>query len=414
MTREQLSGGNGGVGGNNTGGGVPTVTNSFLSDPITPLEVAVVDSDLLRRVEIMNAASPLYADDFATVQAVTDRLHPGDRTVVVLGPGLSPQSPEQLIALRAAHPGVAVVAVASDVVPTEGMSGVDRVLDRDCTIDDLVEETRRVVADRCEPAAPEEDRTATDLTMLAEPTETRLVLVTSAKGGVGRSTVALNLATALAVGHSGQRVALVETDPVYGDIGIMLGLPGPSVDDDVMVVDEDVVRELCTFRVESVGLDVVLPPRSHDPWFTVGHDQVRVLLGAPALDHEWLVVDISPTLLCGSDLLEMADRVYLVSPTDVAGLKNASILQAALRDQLARRDLVELVLVDRVEQDRATGPVAKATGAPVAAVVPHDRRVALDAELHRPIVDRRPHLAASRVFRKLAERTFKTLGAPVS
>lgn len=50
----------------------------------------------------------------------------------------------------------------------------------------------------------------------------RLILVAGGKGGVGTSTVALNLAVTLA--QLGQRVVLVDADPAAADITARLGL----------------------------------------------------------------------------------------------------------------------------------------------------------------------------------------------
>jgi ATP-binding protein involved in chromosome partitioning len=118
---------------------------------------------------------------------------------------------------------------------------------------------------------------------------TRVILVASGKGGVGKSSVTVNLAVSLA--HMGKRVAIVDAD-VYGfSIPAMLGIDEPPV---------------------VVGERVVLPPRRHGVrlasiGFFVPEDQPVIWRG-PMLhkaleqfltdfywgDPDYLVVDMPP------------------------------------------------------------------------------------------------------------------------
>jgi ATP-binding protein involved in chromosome partitioning len=117
----------------------------------------------------------------------------------------------------------------------------------------------------------------------------RVLLVSSGKGGVGKSSVTVNLAVALA--QRGKRVAIVDAD-VYGfSIPAMLGITDPPV---------------------VVGEQVVLPPRAHGVrlasiGFFVPEDQPVIWRG-PMLhkaleqfltdfywgDPDYLVVDMPP------------------------------------------------------------------------------------------------------------------------
>lgn len=390
------------------------MSEPYLRDPIQPLDVAVVDQDLLWRVEMMNALRPLYADDFADVATVLDRVHHDDPTLVLLGRGLTPTTPAQLLDLRQARPNVVVVAVASQIVPESGLAGVDHVLPPDLTDEELAGAATEFVLQRRGDLPELEVVEGVDLDPFQVVADTRLILVTSAKGGVGRSTVALNLATALAQQGVGQHVALVETDPVYGDLGLMLGLPGPGLRTSLSLkaLTDDTVLDKCTFPVGDDRLDVVLPPQPSDPWTALTPDEIIVLVGAVALDHDWIVVDVSPHLLRDTSLAPLADLIYVVAPTELAGLKNATILTAALRSKVPHEHVIEVVIVDRADRGRATEAVAEAAGVPVAATVPHDRNVPKSTDRHHAVVVLHPHGTASRALRSLAERAFTTLGAP--
>ena len=77
----------------------------------------------------------------------------------------------------------------------------------------------------------------------------RLLVVTEAKDGEGASTVAVNLAGGLA--RRGFHVVLVDGDPVFGDLALMLGLPND-------------VAGLVTHQ--ETGIRLLVAPGSQDPF----------------------------------------------------------------------------------------------------------------------------------------------------
>jgi MinD-like ATPase involved in chromosome partitioning or flagellar assembly len=107
----------------------------------------------------------------------------------------------------------------------------------------------------------------------------------------------------------------------------------------------------------------------------------------------------------------LADVVYVVASTDLAGLGNATTLTNALRLRAPRPHAVNLVLVDRTGQGGAAKVVAETACAPVVATIPHDRHVPDAIHQPRPFVDQHPRTRAARALRSLAERTRTALGA---
>ena len=57
---------------------------------------------------------------------------------------------------------------------------------------------------------------------MTDPKPVRVLAVTGGKGGVGKSTVAVNLSVALA--HAGRKVLILDADLGLANIDIMLGL----------------------------------------------------------------------------------------------------------------------------------------------------------------------------------------------
>ncbi len=161
------------------------------------------------------------------------------------------------------------------------------------------------------------------------------VLVTGGKGGVGKSTLAANLAVALA--QERRRILLVDLDLGLGDQEVLFGLScGPTIEDFLEGEAElaDCVRE------GPGGLAVLASANGseclarHDP-----ERRERLLHALAELAREFeLVIGDSPAGI-GPDVLVFAasaDRVLVVTTPEVAALTDAYGLIKALDSYGAR------------------------------------------------------------------------------
>lgn len=158
-----------------------------------------------------------------------------------------------------------------------------------------------------------------------------IVAVFGAKGGIGKTTIAVNLAVALrqATGHD---VALVDADLTFGDVGLFLDLtPVHTILDIVESLERQPDTELdgefikgVMERYEPLGLRVLLgPPRPEHAELVRGEHFTRLLEVLPRL-FDYIVVDCS----AGYDervlaILDVADQILLVVAPEVGPLKNA-------------------------------------------------------------------------------------------
>jgi flagellar biosynthesis protein FlhG len=102
-----------------------------------------------------------------------------------------------------------------------------------------------------------------------EEQSARVLAVTSGKGGVGKSTIALNLG--ISIGMLGKRVLIVDGDANLGSLDVMAGVtPGFRIDEAIRGAcrAEDAMLEICP------GV-VLIPGSSGDPAFTSSTDQQR-------------------------------------------------------------------------------------------------------------------------------------------
>lgn len=173
----------------------------------------------------------------------------------------------------------------------------------------------------------------------AQPADTpstrgQSIAVFGSKGGVGKTTIAVNLAISLKQ-LTGQRVALVDADFFFGDVGIHLNLGSTHsfVDliDHLDELDQVVVDQV--FAPHPSGIHVLLSPSLPETANLIKPDHVVKLLQFLVTAYDFVVLDC-PTSYDDRVLaiLEQVDDILLVITPEVGSVTNtAAFLDLALR-----------------------------------------------------------------------------------
>ena len=183
------------------------------------------------------------------------------------------------------------------------------------------------------------------------PPETReggpgkIVALFSPKGGVGRTTLAVNVAAAAV--KNGHDVCLFDASFQFGDVGIMLDLnpKGVSIADllpEGADDDPDAIETVLTNH--SSGLHVVLAPPSPEVAELVQAESVRRMLEVLRRNHRLVVVDTGSWL---NDvtlaILDVADVILGVMTLEITNIKDMRLF-LHLADSLSYLDKLQLVL----------------------------------------------------------------------
>lgn len=222
-----------------------------------------------------------------------------------------------------------------------------------------------------------------------------------AKGGVGATTTAVNVATALS--NLPGRTLLIDLHLAHGDAAIFLGLePRFSVVDAL----ENMGRlDGAYFKGLVVGgksgPDLLA---SSDRAFVgaAAVQQIRQLVAFAARQYRYVVLDVPRSEAASLDALDLATHVVVVANQELATVRNATRIAEALRRRYGK-DRIS-VIITRYDPASQIGQddVERVTGAKVAGTIPSDYRLALEAlNAGRPvIVENHTKLASS--FRRLA------------
>ncbi len=241
------------------------------------------------------------------------------------------------------------------------------------------------------------------------PRPTRVIAVTSGKGGVGKSTVSINLATALAA--TGLRVTLLDADLGLANIDVLLGLTPTRTLADVIAGDCG-LREILIDGPAGVH---VVPGASGVQRMAELTDGERIGLMHAFSELEGtmdvMVVDTAAGIAANSlQFCEASQEVIVVVCNDPASITDAYATIKVINQRTRRarfRVLVNMTHTDHEARD-IFGRLVKATdrfldvALDFIGVIPFDRCVAQAARRRAPVVTAYPASPAGSAFKRLA------------
>jgi pilus assembly protein CpaE len=222
-----------------------------------------------------------------------------------------------------------------------------------------------------------------------------LIAFFAGKGGVGKTTLATNLAVAMSVeGKQKQRVAIVDFDLLLGDVAIMLDVtPERTVADLVPLIDKLDPELLRSFlHVHSSGVKVLCAPTRVQDGEALNPDRVRRILDVLARTFDYVIIDL-PRAFDDRVVtaLDMANMVLLVSNYDVPTLKSTRVVLDTLRGWRYSEEKLKLV-INHANRTNGFGPAEaeRALDYPVYWKVPSDFAVANSSNHGKAFVQAQP------------------------
>lgn len=345
-----------------------------------------------------------------TLEEASQTVSSGDVRMLLIGPSYSSDAAmDEIRQLHNQDPSLVLMLVAEEVTADllrKGMrAGVSDVLESPLDeekIEAAIEQFAHDVLRRKSTAAAAAPPRVED----GEKQQGRIITISSAKGGSGKTVLATNLALVLNR-FPGTKVCLVDADLQFGDVCLVLQLEPRftmvNAAHELHHLDGELLDSLLTEHPS--GLKVLaapLEPAFADDITTAGLMQMLDVLKE---NFDYVIVDTAAMLdeLILS-LIEKSDDVLMLVDMDLPSVKNAKLALETLRLLKFSTSNVQLVMNRSNSKAKLeTKEIEGALKMEIAAAIPSDAVVAASVNEGRPVVETDPKSKVAKGFESVAE-----------
>ena len=217
----------------------------------------------------------------------------------------------------------------------------------------------------------------------------RIIVITSGKGGVGKTTVTANLGMAIA--RCGRKIALVDADFGLRNLDLLLGL-----ENRVVYTALDVLAGQCRLeqalvkdkRQEGV---VLLPAAQSRMKEAVNPAQMKKLIGVLADKFDYVIIDSPAGIETGfQNAIAAAKEALIVTTPEIAAVRDADRVVGLLEAQGIKKThlIVNRLKPAMVQADQmmSVEDVQEILAIPLIGIIPDDERVIVSSNRGEPLV----------------------------
>jgi pilus assembly protein CpaE len=258
-------------------------------------------------------------------------------------------------------------------------------------------------------------------TMTGQAGSSSVLAVLGSRGGVGTTTLAVNLAATLAADPS-NAVALLDLDLTLGDADISLevsGFENISIADlaaNIERLDMNFLRRAMA-KHEPTGLSILRHPLEISQVGVIHEQHVERIINLLKLSYTHLVLDLSKALL-PTDLmaLRLADQILVVAQLELASLRNVVRLIHCLGGEENLAEKVRVIInrqgADTIEEGISLKKAEEVIGKPMFWQIPNDPKPVIAARVAgHPLVKHAPKSRVQQSIYGLAQALY---GKPVA
>ena len=242
----------------------------------------------------------------------------------------------------------------------------------------------------------------------------RVIVVTSGKGGVGKTTSTAALGAALA--RAGQNVVVVDFDVGLRNLDLVMGAERRVVYDLINVVQGVVKLPQALIRDKRVETLFLLPASQTRDKDALTEEGVGRVIGELRTMFDWVICDSPAGIERGATLaMRFADAAVIVANSEVSSVRDSDRIIGLLDSKTvkaARGERMEkLLLLTRYDKVRAgrgdmlgIDDVLEILSIPLLGIVPESEEVLRASNLGTPVTLCNPTSAPARAYADAARR----------
>ena len=216
-----------------------------------------------------------------------------------------------------------------------------------------------------------------------------VIVVTSGKGGVGKTTTSANVGTGLAM--MGEKVVLIDTDIGLRNLDVVMGLENRIVYNLVDVVEGNCRMKQALIKDKRYPNLFLLPSAQTKDKSAVTPGQMQKLVDDLREEFDYVLLDCPAGIEQGfKNAIAGADRAIVVTTPEVSAIRDADRIVGLLEaGEITKIDLV----VNRIRMDMvrrgdmmSIEDVADILGIPIIGAIPDDESIVVSTNQGEPLV----------------------------
>ncbi|KMO31438.1 septum site-determining protein MinD [Methylobacterium aquaticum] len=236
----------------------------------------------------------------------------------------------------------------------------------------------------------------------------KIIVVTSGKGGVGKTTTTAALGAALA--QAGQNVCVVDFDVGLRNLDLIMGAERRVVYDLINVVQGDAKLNQALIRDKRLDTLALLPASQTRDKEALTDEGVARVIGELREKFDWVICDSPAGIERGATLaMRHADIAVVVANPEVSSVRDSDRIIGLLDSKTERakngEHLEKHLILTRYDPGRAERgemlkieDVLEILSIPLLAVVPESEEVLKASNLGSPVTLNAPHSAPARAY----------------
>lgn len=228
----------------------------------------------------------------------------------------------------------------------------------------------------------------------------RTIAVISGKGGVGKTTVSLNLGTAL-VRNFRKSVIVVDCNVTTSHLGLHVGLYyHPTSFNKVLKSEADIHEAV---HDHHTGVKIVPASLALSELKGVDMSKIKEKVGSLSESNDIIILDAGPGL--GREAIaciKAADEVLYVTTPYVPSVMDIIRCKEIVNESGIKELGIVVNMSEGDKHEMNKQEIEQLTRLPVISVIPQDKNVKRSLHAKMPVVVHRPYSRSSRAFNKLA------------
>lgn len=235
----------------------------------------------------------------------------------------------------------------------------------------------------------------------------KVIVITSGKGGVGKTTSSANLGAALAMQN--QKTLLIDTDIGLRNLDVVMGLENRIVYDLIDVIEGNCKPKQAIIKDKRNENLHLLPAAQSRDKNAVTPEQMKELIEVLKAEYDFVLVDCPAGIEQGfKNAISAAEEAYVVTTPEISAVRDADRIIGLLEANEIRNPklIVNRLRVEMVKDGNmlSVDDVTDILGIKPIGIVPDDENIVISTNKGEPLVYKGESLAA-KAYINIASRT---------